>query len=261
MKNRKPRGYWTEERCLEVALKCKTRKEFVEKYSGARYSAVKNGWIEKCHKHMIYLGNYYKRLIYAVLFPDKSVYVGLTYNPEKRFKNHLVSKKSSVYKHIKNTGLSPEFKILTKLIDKQEASIKEGVFESNYRKKGYNILNKSKTGVLGGGVTKWTKKSCHIEALKYNSRYEFKLNNPSAYNASHNSYWIDDITSHMTNGIRPIGYWHNKQNCILEAKKYKYRSEFKKKNSTAYQSCCKNRWLNECCAHMIPKKRQLKCNK
>jgi len=64
-------------------------------------------------------------------------------------------------------------------------------------------------------------------------------------------------------------YW-KKENCILEAIKYKSRREFSIYSSGAYHSALVNKWMNEICAHMIPKqhiwtkkeclKFSLKCN-
>ena len=42
----KKNGYWTEEKCREVALKCNTRIEFAKKYVSAYNNARKNGWID-----------------------------------------------------------------------------------------------------------------------------------------------------------------------------------------------------------------------
>lgn len=260
MKNkRKPKGYWTKERCIEEALKYKTRTIFQHISKSAYDASFRNKWLDECCEHMEILGNNYKRAIYGIFFDDKSVYVGLSFNPKKRFQNHLINNQSSVYKHIKITGLNPDFKILTDFLHKDLASKKEGFFVRKFNKEGWLILNKSETGNLGGGTTKWTKECCHQEALKYKSKYEFKLKHPSAYKASLNGKWINDITTHMTCGIKPINFWNNKENCLLEAKKYEYRSEFKSNNSPAYKACCKNKWLNECCGHMSIKKRNT-CN-
>ena len=42
----------------------------------------------------------------------------------------------------------------------------------------------------------------------------------------------------------------NKNNCMVEAKKYKSRREFSLSNNSAYGSARKNGWLNDCCTHM-----------
>ena len=48
---RKPRGYWTFERCQVEALKFKTRGEWKAE-SSSYQAALKAGWIEKCSMHM-----------------------------------------------------------------------------------------------------------------------------------------------------------------------------------------------------------------
>lgn len=47
----------------------------------------------------------------------------------------------------------------------------------------------------------WTKERCHIEALKYEYKKDFRLNCISAYKISHNKKWITEICSHM----KPLG--------------------------------------------------------
>lgn len=44
-RKQKPNGYWTKERCYEIAKDCKTRAEFIRKCPAADSSASRNGWI------------------------------------------------------------------------------------------------------------------------------------------------------------------------------------------------------------------------
>lgn len=48
----KPRGYWTKERCYEVALTCQTKLEFSTKYSRAYRNSRINGWLDEVCSHM-----------------------------------------------------------------------------------------------------------------------------------------------------------------------------------------------------------------
>lgn len=48
----KSKGYWNKEKCLESALKCKTKMEFKTKYPTGYGNARKNGWLVECSKHM-----------------------------------------------------------------------------------------------------------------------------------------------------------------------------------------------------------------
>jgi len=45
--------YWTKEKCCEVALKCRTRKEFSIKYVSAYINSRNNKWLDEICSHMI----------------------------------------------------------------------------------------------------------------------------------------------------------------------------------------------------------------
>jgi predicted GIY-YIG superfamily endonuclease len=144
--------YWTKELCLEKSLKCFYRKEFENTHPDAYQAAQKYGWLDEICSHMFRLGSKVKRMIYACEFSDNHVYVGLTYNSKRRKNEHFNPReytKSSVYLHITKTNLIPRFVELTEYIDVNKAILKEEEYVSFYRDKGWNILNKIKTGGLG----------------------------------------------------------------------------------------------------------------
>jgi len=154
----KPNGYWTKERCMKEALKYKTKKDFIKMSNSAYSLSYKNGWLDEICSHMRLIGNMYNRCIYAFEFEDNSVYVGLTYNFEKRQKEHLINsnKKSSVYKHI-NICSRYCCKQLTDYINVYEASLLEEQIKNEYKNNGWNILNKNKCGSIGGFLGRKTK--------------------------------------------------------------------------------------------------------
>jgi hypothetical protein len=49
---RKPRGYWTLEKCKEDALKHKARGEWKNSKGSCFYTARDKNWIDECTKHM-----------------------------------------------------------------------------------------------------------------------------------------------------------------------------------------------------------------
>ena len=53
----------------------------------------------------------------------------------------------------------------------------------------------------------------------------------------------------MESAKKPPHYW-TKENCILKAKKYKSRNEFRRKSSYVYKIVTKNGWTEEVCAHI-----------
>ena len=54
-------------------------------------------------------------------------------------------------------------------------------------------------------------------------------------------------------GRKPRGYW-SRENCLVEAKNYKTRSEFCQKSVSAYNASWRGKWLNEICQHMTEDK-------
>ena len=242
---KKPKDYWSKERCQEEALKYKTRGEFSIKNSG--YSkAWENNWLDEICTHMKYIGNHYSRCIYSYEFDDKSVYVGLTFNIEIRNGQHR--RKGPVFNHINNTSLLPKFNILTEYINTDNAKIKEEEYVNFYKENGWNILNRVRTGALGGGERRWTKEKCKNEALKYSNIKDYR-NNSLSYRASVRNKWLDEICTHMNRTKNHTGYW-TKEKCIEESLKCASKKEFENRYPGGYASCRKNGWVKEISSHM-----------
>ena len=52
MSERKPRGYWTLERCMEDAARFSTRGEWQRLHQAGYLAAQRNGWVDECCTHM-----------------------------------------------------------------------------------------------------------------------------------------------------------------------------------------------------------------
>lgn len=194
-------------------------------------------------------GSLYKRLIYSFEFPDKSVYVGLTLNSTTRKNEHLNpkrSKKSSVYKYIIESGLQPKFNELTEYIDSDFASKKEGEFVERYRNDGWKILNRMKTGGLGGNIIKLTKEICILEALKYNTKSEWRTGSSSTYVTSKRNKWLNECTKHM----KSLNIKWSYEKVIDEASKYLTKSEWRLKSKKSYNIAILNGWVADSSKHM-----------
>lgn len=241
-KNKIKNNYWTKEKCAEEALKYKSKNEFEKGSPTAYVKSGKMGWKDEICSHMNSNGNKYSRCVYAIEFPDNHVYIGLTYNYEKRFLQHLndIKNNSIVLKHFKKIGLFPNIKKLTDYIDVDQASKIETLKVDEYANNGWFILNIAKCGNVGGKTIKWTKENCNKESLKYDSRNDFKKNSPHAYNAARRNKWIDEICSHMKHKLEK---W-NVISCEEESKKFKSKQDFKNNSSGAYGFAYKNNLLN-----------------
>jgi len=241
-----PKGYWTFERCKEEASTYETRNDFRKGSYSAYIKAHSKDWLDKICSHMTPQGNLKKRYIYAFEFPKyNSVYVGLTWSLEERFYAHT-NREGGVYNFIQENNLSENDFIFKEYgyYEEKESTVKEGEKEIEYKDKGWNILNKAKTGGLGGGKIKWTKEICHEEALKYETRTEFSKAVNGAYNRAKKNAWLDEICYHMS-GYKPKGYWNVFDNVKEEALKYNTRGEFQKGSCSAYNASLRNGWLDK----------------
>lgn len=96
----------------------------------------------------------FPRIIYAYIFSDNSIYIGLTKNFYIRNLNRKNCKRDAVYLHKQKTNLEPKIIFLTEFIPAKEAQIKEQEFIDEYKLKGWNVLNRQKGGSLGGSYQK-----------------------------------------------------------------------------------------------------------
>ena len=83
-------------------------------------------------------------------------------------------------------------------LSQYSAQEREEYWVNNFKNKGWNILNRIKTGVgsssLGSLAKKWTtKEKVREEALKYTSRSEFQKKRVGAYMAARKNNWLDDF--------------------------------------------------------------------
>lgn len=239
------KDYWTKEKCQELALECESRSEFHIKYRAAYDVSSKNNWLNEFCSHMNKLNDNY-RCIYVYEFSDNSAYIGLTYNLNERHYRHMskYNNNGSVYKHIKKTNIKPELKQLTDYLEIEDAKLKEQYYVEKYKNEGWNILNKAKTGSLGGITLVWTKEKCQEEALTCKTKSEFYKKYMSAAGSALNNGWIDEICSHMENKTKPKGYW-TYEKCLTAAIEQGTRKKFRVKTSGAAKSAIRNNWLNK----------------
>jgi predicted GIY-YIG superfamily endonuclease len=194
------------------------------------------------------LGNRMKRLIYAYEFSDNTVYVGLTFDLNERDRQHRKKENSQVYKHIKETGLEPEFKQITdEFVSALDAKILEQQTIEKYVDEGWKILNLAKAGGLGSSVLdNWTKDMVLEVSKKYNKRTEFCNKERRACLVAKRNGWYEEATNHMAVLKQDWDFEkiHN------EALKYKNRNEFKKKSPQAYMAAHRNNIIDDVTTHM-----------
>jgi hypothetical protein len=98
---------------------------------------------------------------------------------------------------------------------------------------------------------KWNLDACKINALKYKTRTEWQKKSSGAYDSAYSNGWLNECTQHMVELLKPKGYW-SLERCIEDAKKYTHIAEWRINSSSGYSTTKRNKWLKECCGHMIP---------
>ena len=206
--------FWTEERCFVAAKSCEKIKEFSTKYPTAYVRSIEKGWrknytwLKRSVEIDMVTPNY---MIYV--YEDKSekiCYVGLTNNLIKRKSQH---KKTRYYKNrqgvkyyyrdvvnkyfFENGKELPEPKILESGLTATQAQYKERYWCDFYKNKGWNLLNKAKTGInsssLGGCQAKWTYEALKEEASKYKTKQEFNKMKNSAYKIARENGYLEEF--------------------------------------------------------------------
>jgi hypothetical protein len=168
--------WWDLDKVKERASKYKTLNDFIKNDLRAYEAANRHNWMEEIGNHLERLGNLYKRAVYALEFPDKSVYVGLTLNLNNRERQHIGHEKETpVSRHIKNTGLKPIFKVISDdYIDAEDARNLEDCTIGQYKSEGWNMLNTAKAGALGACDIIYTLEKVKEVASQFTNIGEFK---------------------------------------------------------------------------------------
>ncbi len=184
---------WTYDECKEAALQFTKKNELRKNYGGAYQAIRDNKWYE-LFDHMSIIGNKYNRLVYVYEFKDNYCYIGLTCNIDRRNRQHLTDDMESyVYKHIKKTNLIPTLILKSDYLKIENSIIMEESVLQTYKEQGWNILNKVKTGSIGGNTLIWTKEACEEEIRKFKSLKEFRENSKGAHNSMYVHGWKREL--------------------------------------------------------------------
>jgi hypothetical protein len=255
-------GYWTKEKCIDEALKYDTKKNWSRGSSSSYASALKNKWMEECTSHMEKLvqrpNNYWTLELCkeeALKYKTKPEWVkNSSASQQAARKNgwyaectaHMVELQKPfgfwVFERCKEEALKYNSKSdwAKNSSSSYDAAKKNGWFDECTK----HMVELQKPSGF------WTLERCKEEALKYNTRNEWREKGKNSYQAAMSAKFLDKCTSHMSYTRLKPGHW-NKENCLEEAKKYNKKFEWQKKSSSCYNSARKNGWLDECCAHMV----------
>ena len=267
----KPKGYWNNyEHCKDVASTYKTLSEFSKKSPRAYYWSRKNNWLQSFDWFVdksLY-PNSKVDCVYAYEFIEyNSVYIGRTLmrrikqrdreHRESVFvdnhnQKHYIKDAVSKFAKDKKCGI-PIIKILETNLTIKNGKIKEGEYCEKYKKEGWILLNKAKTGEFSSSIGslgrgKWTKEKCRNVALTCKSLSEFKRMYGGAYEHARINNWLEDYdwfisTKELLSGARKNKKW-TYQACYDLAKQCRTVSEFQYKSSRAYSVAKEYGWFD-----------------
>ncbi len=202
--SRRPKGYWTKEKCQEESLKYNNIKDFRKNNKSCYSTCVKNEWLDDIKKNKD--GTRNKKGYWS---KDKCREEALKYNSRSDFCNnnqhaykisldndwldyicsHMETfsqpKGYWTYEKCKNEAL----KYKTRKQFKKKCST---AFSTSYTNFWMDDVCSHMTRVR----KPWTKEECKEEAIKYKIRNDYK-NGSSSYNAALKNKWIDEICYHM----------------------------------------------------------------
>lgn len=186
--------------------------------------------------HMKILPTINQRYIYEIS-KGIDIYIGLSVNPNKRFRQHV---RSGSFDN------SYSFKIVSDIMSAEDARHEEDRRIIHYTEIGYNVLNQIKGGSLGKTRIYWTKKRCFDTALLCKSRVDFSIKYPGAYQRCTREKWINEACIHMKTNHKPMYFW-TRQRCFDIGLTFKTKKEFRENASSAYQIAYRNGWLDDIC--------------
>lgn len=189
------RQKYSKEECIKIANNYIYLKDFYTKERSIYEKCVRNKWLKEITKNLIKCNSLKKRCLYAIYFPNNTIYIGLTYNFSKRINQHLTSK-GAVYEYVKNTNIHPiKIKQLTSYMNADKTQIYEQKVIDFFHWLGFTTLNRNKGGSLGQVLSHVTKDECKEIALKYKTRTDFYRNETSIYNYAQRNNFLDYVLS------------------------------------------------------------------
>ena len=202
---REERTVISDEELAAIASKYDVLQEFYEKEGYVYKEIRKRRLFNKMCGHMKRAGNLFRRKIYVFTFSDGYAYVGLTQNPDYRYWQHTnpLRRSSPVYKHIKETGIEPDFKIITDWLDVNIVGEIEDDYIKQYAADGWKMLNREGGGGLGAIARLFTGKRIMEEVAKYEYVEDLMKGSPNFWRYIRRHHLFDQYCSQMKRRNNP----------------------------------------------------------
>ena len=263
----KPRGYWTKEKVFAEAKKYKTKNTFRKGCMTAYLYAYRNKWLKEMDwfkDERLDIINDKIDSVYKYYFKEtNSIYIGRTLIKQQKLRDckHNTSEKDTVFRYAKENGLDvPPMVIIEENITVKEGLKIEDYWVNYYKKKGYNVLNKAKTGIGSGSIGaiakgKWSKNKVFAASKTCETKTEFKKKYRGAYVKALNNGWLSEmnwfVNGHVkwakekaTNGkcSKPVLQIDKNTNEVIAEFPSIHQAERQLGfNNSSISKCCKNK--------------------
>lgn len=252
--NRNPRGYWTKEQCLEEAKKYNTLNEFRRNSIKAYTRASKNKWVKDytwlaTRKPKGYWDNYNNCRDESKKYSTRSEF---NKNASKAYEVSRINNWLGSFTWLKNRNSNPS-KYWTK--ERCETEAKKYTTKAKFSKESNGAYNASrKNGWIDDynwfikPTSKpkgyWSYEKCLEVAKTCSTRKEFATKFHNAYYKSIEKGWIDKFGLFNDEKEDKKVSW-TKESVEKIARNYKYKSDFAKDNSGAYDAALRKGWMKE----------------
>jgi hypothetical protein len=193
------------ERCIKSAKRCANSDEWRRKSYGVFSIARDLKILDYCYEKAWDNIAHPFRALYAFEHPDKSVYVGLTYDYDVRYRSHMRDHAVLIKKKALGGQIFKTFNIWypIDIVGKKEDELIE-----EYRSNGWTILNKARGGSLGIVAGFWTTEGLMEDAKTHNTITEWRKSGSGGYYAAWNRGILPLCTSHMPRTRKGRAYGH-----------------------------------------------------
>ena len=242
---------YPEEYVIELAKQFKYHRDFRLKYPLIYDAAFKRGTLDKCK----WLMRAYEKpekepsfSLYVYEFKKtNAAYVGITVNKKARHNDHLQDG-DSVADYARSVSLKvPSPKYLKNGMSRKDAQKAEKAMIAEYRKNGWNMINKATGGSVGSlGSDYWTKKRCIETARNYTLVVDLAADFRGCWQKIRDNGWEKDCP--WLKRLQVIqGTWKNmsKEEASRIAKKCRNRTEFFRKYRILYPIAKEKGWVDE----------------
>jgi len=234
---------YTDEQVILEGKKFETKKDF-RKFSINFYTvAVKRKLIYDLEPFWTPSGSKYFRCIYALIFPDKAIYFGLSLDFSERINSHLSKSCNKYVRELLKTQ-TPKIIQLTGYMERQDARVLERSKIKEFKSRGWRVLNIKNGGELGGLVEKYSDESIMEKVMDCKSMAEFREKYPSFYSLAAQRRLIEKCHAIFGTEAQKSRALVTFEECLDMAKDLKGRSELYKKSTRHYMAAKNNGWLD-----------------